>query len=110
MPYLAARDRRLLKPTTEKDASQIDEDGSDEEEEDVEIDKIREMVREWKAEAARRGRPLKLPTSKHLPFRSICRELTISAFHAPQYLDCRAFAFRSHHGLDILHHQSLAGE
>lgn len=62
LPYLAARDRRLLKPTDHKTASQVDEDDSDEEE-DVEMDKIREMVREWKAEAARHGRPLKLPTS-----------------------------------------------
>jgi solute carrier family 45 protein 1/2/4 len=44
--------------------SEIDEDDSEEEEEDVEMDKIREMVREWKAEAARHGRPLKLPTSE----------------------------------------------
>jgi len=28
------------------------------------MDKIREMVREWKAEAARHGRPLRLPTSR----------------------------------------------
>ena len=63
LPYLAARDRRLLKPTDHKTASQVDEDDSDEEE-DVEMDKIREMVREWKAEAARHGRPLKLPTSE----------------------------------------------
>jgi solute carrier family 45 protein 1/2/4 len=63
LPYLAARDRRLLKPTTEKTASQIDEHDPDEEE-DAEMDKIREMVREWKAEAARHGRPLRLPTSR----------------------------------------------
>jgi uncharacterized membrane protein YraQ (UPF0718 family) len=68
LPYLNARDRRLLKPTHHKDASEIDEDGSDEEEEDVEMDKIREMVREWKAEAARHGRPLKLPTSELLGY------------------------------------------
>jgi solute carrier family 45 protein 1/2/4 len=66
LPYLAARDRRLLKPTNEKNVSQIDEDDPDEEE-DAEMDKIREMVREWKAEAARHGRPLKLPTSKYRP-------------------------------------------
>jgi len=66
LPYLNARDRRLLKPTNHKDASQIDEDGSGEEEDDVEMDKVREMVREWKAEAARHGRPLKLPTSESL--------------------------------------------
>ena len=33
----------------------------------MEMDKIREMVREWKAEAARHGRPLKLPTSESFP-------------------------------------------
>lgn len=60
LPYLAARDQRLLKPTTEKD----DVDSDSEDEEDADMDRIREMVREWKAEAARHGRPLKLPTSK----------------------------------------------
>ena len=64
LPYLNARDRRLLKPTNHKHVSEIDEDDSEEEEEDVEMDKIREMVTEWKAEAARHGRPLKLPTSE----------------------------------------------
>lgn len=63
LPYLAARDRRLLKPTTDKIVSQVDEDDPDEED-DAEMDKIRQMVREWKAEAARDGRPLKLPTSE----------------------------------------------
>jgi solute carrier family 45 protein 1/2/4 len=58
---LAARDHRLLKPESEKaeDASDDDED-----EEDRELIRIQEMVREWKAEAAREGRPLRLPTSK----------------------------------------------
>ena len=58
LPYLAARDRRLLKPATEKDVEDEDED-----EEDVELERIREMVKQWKAEAARNGRPMKLPTS-----------------------------------------------
>ncbi|RXK42648.1 solute carrier family 45, member 1/2/4 [Tremella mesenterica] len=58
LPYLNARDRRLLKPPTEK----IEDD---EDEEDEEMDRIREMVRQWKAEAAREGRPLRLPT---MPF------------------------------------------
>ncbi|KAK1920805.1 major facilitator superfamily domain-containing protein [Papiliotrema laurentii] len=53
LPYLNARDRRLLKP------EQGDED------EDEELDRIRNMVREWKAEAARDGQPLKLP---RMPF------------------------------------------
>ncbi|ORY25239.1 major facilitator superfamily domain-containing protein [Naematelia encephala] len=60
LPYLAARDRRLLKPDSEKD-----EDDDEEDEEDIELERIREMVRQWKAEAARQGRPLKLPT---MPF------------------------------------------
>jgi solute carrier family 45 protein 1/2/4 len=60
LPYLSARDRRLLRPESEK---AHDEDEDSEDEEDVEMDRIRTMVREWKAEAARHGRPLKLPTS-----------------------------------------------
>lgn len=60
LPYLAARDHRLLKPESEKD----DGDSSDEDEEDRELVRIQDMVREWKAEAAREGRPLRLPTSK----------------------------------------------
>lgn len=63
MPYLAARDRRLLKPPSEKHGSgETDDEDSDEE--DAELERIREMVKQWKAEAARHGRPLKLPTSK----------------------------------------------
>lgn len=65
LPHLAARDRRLLKPT--QDASEIDTDDSDAEV-DAELNQIREMVRDWKAEAARHGRPLRLPTSKSRPF------------------------------------------
>ncbi|KAG8865363.1 hypothetical protein FRB96_000253 [Tulasnella sp. 330] len=58
LPYLAAMDERLLR--------KIDKEIEDEQEEvDAEITKIREMVREWKAEAARQGKPLKLPT---MPF------------------------------------------
>jgi solute carrier family 45 protein 1/2/4 len=60
LPYLAARDHRLLKPESEKN----DGDSDDEDEEDRELVRIQEMVREWKAEAAREGRPLRLPTSK----------------------------------------------
>lgn len=60
LPYLNARDRRLLKPSAQR---HHDVDDSDDEEEDVELERIREMVREWKAEAARHGRPLKLPRS-----------------------------------------------
>nr|XP_019012384.1 solute carrier family 45, member 1/2/4 [Kwoniella pini CBS 10737]OCF51165.1 solute carrier family 45, member 1/2/4 [Kwoniella pini CBS 10737] len=65
LPYLAARDRRLLKPVSEKlrDGDLSGEESDDED--DIEMERIREMVREWKAEAAREGRPLKLPT---MPF------------------------------------------
>ncbi|WWC87557.1 uncharacterized protein L201_002447 [Kwoniella dendrophila CBS 6074] len=65
LPYLAARDRRLLKPVSEKirDGELSADDSEDED--DIEIARIREMVREWKAEAARAGRPLRLPT---MPF------------------------------------------
>ena len=62
LPYLAARDRRLLKPEStkrsEEEHNDLDDDG------EVELERIREMVRHWKAEAARQGRPLKLPTSE----------------------------------------------
>lgn len=66
LPYLAARDRRLLKPTSEKlrDGEIEIENEDEEDEEHVEMERIREMVQQWKAEAAREGRPLKLPTSK----------------------------------------------
>ncbi|KZT42881.1 MFS general substrate transporter [Sistotremastrum suecicum HHB10207 ss-3] len=54
IPWLAGRDRRLLA-----------HDAADDEDEDAEFVRIREMVRSWKSEAAREGRPLKLPT---MPF------------------------------------------
>ncbi|KAG8900774.1 hypothetical protein FRB99_005764 [Tulasnella sp. 403] len=57
LPYLAASDARLLK--------QIDREIEDEEAVSDELKKIREMVRQWKLEAARQGKPLKLPT---MPF------------------------------------------
>jgi solute carrier family 45 protein 1/2/4 len=47
LPHLARRDRRLI--------SRRDED------EDVEVTRLRNTVREWRAEAARQGRPLRLP-------------------------------------------------
>lgn len=55
LPWLSARDHRLLKPAEESETY--------DEEEDVELRRIREMVREWKSEAAREGRVLRLPTS-----------------------------------------------
>lgn len=68
LPYLAARDHRLLKPENKRKRSAASDasDGelSTDEEDDEELENIREMVRQWKAEAARAGRPLKLPTSE----------------------------------------------
>ncbi|KAJ7094638.1 hypothetical protein B0H15DRAFT_969737 [Mycena belliarum] len=52
LPHLANRDRRLM-------AHQGDED------EDAELTRIRNTVFQWKAEAARRGQPLRLPV---MPF------------------------------------------
>ncbi|THH32903.1 hypothetical protein EUX98_g1246 [Antrodiella citrinella] len=48
LPYLAQRDTRLLRH---------DED----EDEDEEVTRLKLKLREWRAEAARRGRPLRLP-------------------------------------------------
>ena len=53
LPTLARRDQRLL--------ARNDED----EGEDEEIARLRDTVREWRAEAARKGEPLKLP---RMPF------------------------------------------
>jgi len=55
LPYLAARDSRLLRQRLEGDAD------DDEVDEDEELSHIRVMVRSWKAEAARMGKPLRLP-------------------------------------------------
>ncbi|KAJ7765006.1 hypothetical protein DFH07DRAFT_370837 [Mycena maculata] len=52
LPHLANRDRRLM-------AHQGDDD------EDAELTRIRNTVRQWKVEAARKGRPLRLPV---MPF------------------------------------------
>ena len=48
LPHLARRDVRLLAP-------------SDEEDEDAELAHLRDTVRRWQAEAARKGKPLRLP-------------------------------------------------
>jgi solute carrier family 45, member 1/2/4 len=61
LPYLAARDRRLLAP--ENDDKMSDDDSIDEEDREYEI--LREQVRQWKLEASREGKSLKLPT---MPF------------------------------------------
>ncbi len=52
LPQLANRDRRLL-------------EHEGDEEEDAELTRLRNTVREWRADAARKGRPVKLPT---MPF------------------------------------------
>ncbi|KAF9019235.1 MFS general substrate transporter [Hymenopellis radicata] len=52
LPHLASRDRRLMAHKEDVD-------------EDAEITRIRNTIREWRAEAARRGKPLRLPV---MPF------------------------------------------
>ena len=52
-----------MRPDNEKHGH--DDDESDEEDEDdKELKRIQDMVREWKAEAHREGKPPKLPISK----------------------------------------------
>ena len=63
LPYLAARDHRLLRPEKEKH-SHADDESDEEDEDDQELKRIQDMVREWKAEAHREGKPLKLPISE----------------------------------------------
>jgi len=53
LPHLANRDRRLLGRKTDVD-------------EDAEIARLRETVRQWKVDAARKGKPLKLPVTPFL--------------------------------------------
>lgn len=55
---MAERDRRLLAPDL------MDDDDEDLTEEEKEIKKIREMVEEWRAEAKREQKPVRLPTSE----------------------------------------------
>jgi hypothetical protein len=52
LPHLARRDVRLLAQ-------------SDDEDEDSELARLRDTVRQWQAEAARQGKPLRLPV---MPF------------------------------------------
>lgn len=59
LPYLSAKDSRLLRQRLDGD---VDEDDVDE---DEELSRIRVMVRSWKSEAARMGKPLRLPA---MPF------------------------------------------
>lgn len=55
LPYLADRDRRLLAPDL------VDDEDADETPEEKEFKRIKEMVQEWKAEAKRDKKPVKLP-------------------------------------------------
>jgi solute carrier family 45, member 1/2/4 len=48
LPYLARRDVRLLAQ-------------SDDEDEDAELSRLRDTVRQWQVEAAHKGKPLRLP-------------------------------------------------
>ncbi|KAG6854846.1 hypothetical protein C0991_012036 [Blastosporella zonata] len=48
LPHLASRDRRLLAHKEDVD-------------EDAELTRLRQTVREWRADAARQGKPLRLP-------------------------------------------------
>lgn len=59
LPWLSSRDHRLLQQQIDEEEEEHWEPGDD-----AEMKRIREMVREWKAEAAREGRALKLPTSE----------------------------------------------
>jgi len=52
LPHLAGRDRRLMPHKSDVD-------------EDAELTRLRDTVRQWRAEAARQGRPLRLPV---MPF------------------------------------------
>lgn len=67
LPKLADRDRRLLKPTEIDEAETPVESPESAQRDQVaaaETARVRELVRQWKADAARDGQPLKLPRSK----------------------------------------------
>ncbi len=64
LPYLSARDHRLLAPEKKKLHDDEEDDSDDEDEDDKELSRIKEMVRQWKLDASREGRPLRLPTSE----------------------------------------------
>lgn len=59
LPFLASRDQRLLLPELPVDPANPEAAA------DAELTRVRELVRQWRAEAARDGKPLKLPT---MPF------------------------------------------
>jgi solute carrier family 45 protein 1/2/4 len=59
LPFLASRDQRLLLPELPVDPNNPEAAA------DAELARVRELVRQWRAEAARDGKPLKLP---RMPF------------------------------------------
>ncbi|KAG8711157.1 hypothetical protein FRC09_020745, partial [Ceratobasidium sp. 395] len=59
LPFLASRDKRLLLPELPVDPN------NPEAAEEAEMARVRELVRQWRSEAAREGKPLKLP---RMPF------------------------------------------
>ncbi|KAG8718515.1 hypothetical protein FRC08_005114 [Ceratobasidium sp. 394] len=59
LPFLASRDKRLLLPELPVDPNNPEAAA------DAELHRVRELVRQWRAEAARDGKPLKLP---RMPF------------------------------------------
>ncbi|KAF8760268.1 mfs general substrate transporter [Rhizoctonia solani] len=59
LPTLASRDQRLLLPELPIDPNNPEATA------DAELARVRDLVRQWRSEAAREGRPLKLPT---MPF------------------------------------------
>jgi len=59
LPFLASRDQRLLLPELPVDPNNPEAAA------DAELVRVRELVRQWRAEAARDGKPLKLP---RMPF------------------------------------------
>lgn len=75
LPKLADRDRRLLKPTEVlEDETETPVESPESAQRDqiaaAETARVRELVRMWKADAARDGRPLKLPRSE-FPFHQL---------------------------------------
>lgn len=59
LPFLASRDQRLLLPELPVDPNNPEATA------DAELARVRDLVRQWRAEAAREGRPLRLPA---MPF------------------------------------------
>lgn len=68
LPWFSERDPRLVGTTYDDDSADEDETLDSEFARDrahqAEVERVREMVRQWKLEAARDGKPLKLPRSE----------------------------------------------